>query len=252
MIKYPTDRDVAILRAKATISELPHQVLGDDDDDERKLENEFWTELKKVGLEPDSEEYNEVSIDIDIFTCICTPPILLVLFVPAQVAPLKKELKELRNQTVLVFVVTNIIWIVLITLLAQHANLTVLGTNALGLGFLVIYGLIFSLQFLTLIWHRLSTIVHALAHPIHDSTDIIPLGFDEYDLDLLDDHKEARNYFPPEMPCDSGDETLTDLQQQNKRPRRFQRMLGSSNMPRSEETLTQHLLSSSSGEKYSC
>ena len=67
MIKYPTDREVAILRAKATISDLPHRILGDDDDDERNFENAFWTELKKVGLEPDSEEYNEVSTDTHSF-----------------------------------------------------------------------------------------------------------------------------------------------------------------------------------------
>lgn len=58
---------------------------------------------------------------------------------------------------------TNIIWIVLITLLGYHANLTVLRTNPLGFAFLVIYGVIFCVQFLCLIWHRLITIIRSLA-----------------------------------------------------------------------------------------
>ena len=152
------------------------------------------------------------------------------------------------------FVVTNTIWIILITLLAQHANLTVLNTNALGLGFLVIYGLIVCLQFLTLIWHRLITIIHYLAHRVHDSTDIIPIGFEEYDVDLLDDYNEAKNYFPREMPGDSDDKSLSDFQQQNKRLRQsFQRLLSNSSMPRERSQSlrvsppeTRHLLSSSS------
>lgn len=224
MIKHPTDREVAILKAKVTITELPHQVLGND---ERKPEHDFWSELKNTCLEPDSEEFNEVE-------------------------DLKQKLTELRNHTVVVFTLTNIIWIVLITLLAQHANLTVLQTNALGLAFLVVYGLIVVVQFLTLIWHRLITILHYLAHPVRDTTQIIPLSF-EHDVDFLDDVSEVRNRFSSEIPANSGDENLmtSPAQHENKRLRRgFQGVFSSLKTSQSEET--QHLLSTSNGEKYTC
>lgn len=167
-----------------------------------------------------------------------------------QTESLKKSLEDLRNETVLVFTVTNIIWIVLITLLAQHADLTVLHTNALGLGFLVVYGLIVVIQFLALIWHRLTTVLHSLAHPVPDTTHIISLGFEEFDVDRLDDVSEAINYFSSEFPADSDDETLSPVQQENRRLRQvFQKMHSGSNTLPSEET--KPLLSTSNREKYS-
>lgn len=60
MIKHPSDREVAIIKAKAAIDDLPKQKL--DDNENGKLEFDFWQELKTQVLEPDSEEYEEVSI----------------------------------------------------------------------------------------------------------------------------------------------------------------------------------------------
>ena len=139
---------------------------------------------------------------------------------------LKQKLKELRNETVLVFAVTNIIWIVLITMLGVHANLSVFHTNALGLAFLAVYGLIFLIQFLTLICHRLITLIHTLSHRVRFGSSVMPIGFErgQDDVDDLSDCEEAQIYFPRERP---------HHQHQDKRVRQsLQRLLSSSSSKR--------------------
>ena len=111
---------------------------------------------------------------------------------------MKKNLKELRNEMVVVFAVTNTIWIVLITMLGFHANLSVFHTNALGFAFLAVYGLIFFVQFIALIWHRIITVRHYLAHQDHSSSKM-PLAFDmgRDDVDDLPDAEDSGFRFPP-------------------------------------------------------
>lgn len=60
MIKYPSDREIAMLRAKAITDDLRLRSLAEEEDEERQLENEFWTELKGQGLAPEFEAYDEV------------------------------------------------------------------------------------------------------------------------------------------------------------------------------------------------
>ena len=64
---------------------------------------------------------------------------------------------------VILFLVANILWILLIETLANLADLQVFYTNALGLMFLVIYGSIVTIQFTTILSHRLITFVHYIS-----------------------------------------------------------------------------------------
>ena len=70
---------------------------------------------------------------------------------------------ELRDLTLMVFAVSNAIWIILIVTLLKRTVQNFLGTNVLGLAFLCIYGFLVILQFITLFWHRLITVSHMLA-----------------------------------------------------------------------------------------
>ena len=70
---------------------------------------------------------------------------------------------ELRDLALMVFAVSNAIWIILIVTLLKRTELNFLGTNVLGLAFLCIYGVLVILQFITLLWHRLITVSHMLA-----------------------------------------------------------------------------------------
>lgn len=79
------------------------------------------------------------------------------------VQELKEKLEELRDNTLLVFAVANAIWVILILTLVEQQNLQVLGTNALGFGFLVVYGFIIVIQFVSLLWHRFTTFFHVVA-----------------------------------------------------------------------------------------
>ena len=81
-----------------------------------------------------------------------------------------EQLTQLRNNIVVGFLVINIMWIIVITLLGYHAKLTVLRTNALRLAFLIVYGSIFCIQFLALIWHRLITIIQLVARGVESGT----------------------------------------------------------------------------------
>ena len=67
---------------------------------------------------------------------------------------------------ILMLVVINVMWMCLMLLLADgpSQSLDVLGTNPLGLTFVLIYGGVFSIQFLALIWHRFATFVQFVAH----------------------------------------------------------------------------------------
>ena len=62
--------------------------------------------------------------------------------------------------------VVNALWIVLMVELTGTSaeSLNIIGTNPLGFFFLVVYGGIFFIQFLTLLWHRGATVTQALSH----------------------------------------------------------------------------------------
>eukprot|EP00053_Salpingoeca_punica_P019993 m.205680 g.205680 ORF g.205680 m.205680 type:complete len:1653 (+) comp17763_c0_seq1:181-5139(+) len=82
-----------------------------------------------------------------------------------KLAELKDNLQRYRNSAVLVIFLLNAFWVVLMLILQTHqaGNLHVIGTNPLGLLFLVLYGGIFVVQFLALVWHRMGTVIQALS-----------------------------------------------------------------------------------------
>jgi len=81
------------------------------------------------------------------------------------VVGLKDGLHDLRNTAMIVLIMSNSIWIALMLLLTSSASvhLNLLGTNPLGLLFLIVYGGLFVIQFITLVWHRAITFVHLIA-----------------------------------------------------------------------------------------
>ena len=98
-------------------------------------EYEFWEGLRQTCLIPELSAFGQTS-------------------------KLKEKLVELRNTTLLIFGVTNALWMITILTLVQHKDLKVLGVDIVGLGFLAVYGCIFVIQFLALLGHRFKTIVH--------------------------------------------------------------------------------------------
>jgi len=81
------------------------------------------------------------------------------------VANLKSDLEKLRNTAVLSLVVINALWMVLMLVMtmASASSLELLGTNPLGLSFLMLFGFLFFLQFLSMLWHRTGALVESLA-----------------------------------------------------------------------------------------
>ena len=108
------------------------------DNQDDGIEYEFWEGLRQTCLVPELGAFDQTS-------------------------ELKEKLVELRNTTLLVFGVSNALWMVIILTLVQHKDLKVFGVDAIGLAFLLIYGFLIILQFLALLGHRFKTIVHVLA-----------------------------------------------------------------------------------------
>lgn len=100
-------------------------------------ENAFWEALRKACLVPDPGFGRDEE--------------------------LKEKLGDLRNNWVLIMAVSNSLWLVIITTMVAQARLTVLNSSPLGFLFLVVFGLIFVVQFLCMLVHRLKTLIHVLA-----------------------------------------------------------------------------------------
>ena len=146
------------------------------------------------------------------------------------VEELKEKLEDLRDSTLMVFFIANVIWIILIITLTKQANLQVLGTNTLGLAFLCVYGFIIVIQFLTLLWHRGETFFHVMArtpwrrgqlHMVWAFDDQnLPPPPNERDLELVRNrarrprrrrHPDQRRYSSqPSVSGDEKDSLLTD------------------------------------------
>lgn len=118
----------------------------------KELENATTHSLRKVNLE-------EYAFWSDLKSQ-CLEPYSTVFGLEEE---LKKKLGGLRNQWLMILACTNSLWIILIVTLAAQANLTVIGSNPIGLVFLFIFGSIFVLQFLAMLFHRFSTLTHFLA-----------------------------------------------------------------------------------------
>jgi chitin synthase len=103
-------------------------------------EESFWQQMIEDKLNPKNDTINNI-------------------------AGLKDSLRDLRNTAVLVLLMVNGIWMALMMLLAKStsSSLDVFGTNPLGLMFLLIYGGLFAIQFITLLWHRCITLLQLVA-----------------------------------------------------------------------------------------
>lgn len=121
-------------QTRRELDRLPLSYLDEDDPNEY----EFWESLRQACLVPELSAFDQTS-------------------------ELKAKLVELRNTTLVIFAVTNALWMIIILTLVQHKDLKVLGVDIIGLGFLTIYGCIFVVQFLALLGHRFKTMVHVLA-----------------------------------------------------------------------------------------
>ena len=126
-----------IRHTRRELDRLPLYYMDVDNQDDG-IEYEFWEGLRQTCLIPELSAFD-------------------------QTAKLKEKLVELRNTTLVIFGVTNALWMIIILTLVQQKDLKVLGVDIIGLGFLAIYGFIFVIQFLALLGHRFKTIVHILA-----------------------------------------------------------------------------------------
>ena len=124
------------IRATATIIEnLPATDLSSTNADEA----EFWIKLIDVKLKPVSVRFQ------------------------GQIEDLKQSLRSLRNQMLAMLFLVNIMWILLLYTL-NFPELEDYGLDSRGfqLLFLAVYGFIIVVQFITLLCHRLVTLVHYL------------------------------------------------------------------------------------------
>ena len=128
---------IKIRQTRRELDRLPLLYLDADNSDEGN-EYEFWEGLRQTCLVPELSAFDQTS-------------------------KLKENLVELRNTTLLVFGVSNALWMIIILTLVQHKDLKILGVDVIGLAFLTVYGCIFVVQFLALLGHRFKTIVHILA-----------------------------------------------------------------------------------------
>ena len=76
---------------------------------------------------------------------------------------LKNKLKKLRSSWLLIFLTVNTLWTAVIAVLDLHPALMVRGSNALGSIFLLVYGIMFTIQFFACIWNRFETLIHYLS-----------------------------------------------------------------------------------------
>jgi len=122
---------------------FPRLVLSD--------EESFWSQLVVTKMDPKLESISNVG-------------------------GLKGKLRSLRNVAVIVLFMLNALWILVMVELAQQQSqsLNIFHTNPLGFVFLLVYGSIFLIQFLSMLWHRLSTAIQYIASvpfPARSNTD---------------------------------------------------------------------------------
>ena len=104
-----------------------------------KDENMFWKKLAEKELKPKPEKLNKVD-------------------------ELKTKLKVLRNNSVLILFLINVMWIVfLYTLVFPQLTKYNLPDRAFSLLFLIIFSVIVLIQFFAMIFHRFKTLLHLLA-----------------------------------------------------------------------------------------
>ena len=102
-------------------------------------EAQFWAKLVDTTLKPESANLSKVE-------------------------ELKDKLKYLRNLSVLIIFIINLMWIVfLYTLVFPHLAKYNLPDKAFSLLFLFIFSILVLIQFFAMIFHRFKTMLHLLA-----------------------------------------------------------------------------------------
>ncbi len=77
---------------------------------------------------------------------------------------LKDDLRFLRNSVLMAVLFINLIWIILLYLLTiDELKSLGLDTKFLSLAFLAVYGLILSIQFFAMLFHRIVTLSHYIS-----------------------------------------------------------------------------------------
>ncbi|XP_019622855.1 PREDICTED: uncharacterized protein LOC109468915 [Branchiostoma belcheri] len=107
-------------------------------DDDGEEESQFWEALRDKKLNPDLGMFTS---DVD----------------------LKAKLVGLRNSALVVLLVVNVLWITIMMVLSSRPALQVLGQNPMGFLSLAVFGLVQVIQFLAMMYHRLLTLLHAVA-----------------------------------------------------------------------------------------
>ncbi|XP_046555805.1 uncharacterized protein LOC124265054 [Haliotis rubra] len=133
-LREPTNAEEKAAEMKALVDSSQKQLLRH----VNTAECDFWRQLIDKCLKPTSKTFG-----IE--------------------AELKGRLGELRNSWLMVLAVSNSLWLILIITLAAKTQFKIFGANSLGLSFLLIFGTLLVIQFLAMIIHRISTLVHFLA-----------------------------------------------------------------------------------------
>jgi len=75
-----------------------------------------------------------------------------------------RSLASLQQMSCFMLTLVTIIWLILVLVVSLHSELDVLGTNSAGLMFLIAFGVIMAFQFVASIFHRIETMLNALAN----------------------------------------------------------------------------------------
>lgn len=159
-LQYPHEVQKKVRQTRREIDRLPLKFLDVDNVDEGR-EYDFWEGLRRRCLAPELSAFDDTS-------------------------KLKDRLVELRNKTLMLFGVANVLWMIIILTLVRHKDLAVLGVDIIGLSFLTVYGLVIVLQFLALLGHRFKTVIHLLAR--------VPWKISQVKLEINDEHEAVTNF----------------------------------------------------------
>ena len=157
--------ELRIRHTETLIDNLPISVLNATNE----KESDFWSNLILRSLKPVSVRFQ------------------------GQIEDMKESLRGLRNATLGVLFLVNIMWIVLLYTL-QFPELEDYGLDSRGfqLLFLAVYGFIIIVQFVTLICHRIVTLVHYLGRIQPDEVISIE-GAGEDDIELVGTLRYSRS-----------------------------------------------------------
>ena len=170
------------------IQSLQHRNVKDKEDTGAN-EHKFWANLAKKSLEPESANLGETEM-------------------------LQKKLKSLRNLSVLIIFLINVMWIVfLYTLVFPQLTKYNLPDKAFSLLFLFIFSIIVVIQFLGMLFHRFETLLHLLAgiRP-KDNVTSLWVGNDE-DIEDVNKKGESDVEDDEDTEGDEEDEEVDDLEE---------------------------------------